>query len=251
MAADPDACRQKQELDTADTMSVLYDALSEFSRRARRPRVKPQPTHKVRRSDRTRAAILDAALEFLWTRPFRDLTVASLMASTDVSRSAFYQYFDDMHGVMSVLLNASQEEIFVAVDPWLSGVGDPVALLQETLAGLIRVCYQRGPIFRAFSDAAATDERFENDWSEFLGGFDDAACVRIEIDQEQGLIPKCEARPVAIALNRMDAAAIIKAFGRRPRGRPEPVLEALARIWISTLYGSEWLESGSSTLIRT
>ena len=213
--------------------------------------MEPQPSQKISRSDRTRAAIMDAALESLWTRPFRDLTVASLMASTDVSRSAFYQYFDDVHGVLSDLLHASQEEIFFACSPWLSGVGDPVALIRETLAGLIRVCYRRGPIFRAFSDAATTAERFENDWSKFLVGFDDAACERIEADQEQGLIPEFEARPVAIALNRMDAHAIIQAFGQRPRSRPEPVLEALARIWISTLYGSEWVGAGSSDLVRT
>ena len=251
MVAVSDACRQNRELDNSDTSLAFYDTVSDFAGRSRRPRVEPRPTQRIRRSDRTRAAILDAALEFLWTRPFRDLTVASLMASTNVSRSAFYQYFDDMHGVMSVLLNASQEEIFVACGPWLSGVGDPVALIQETLAGLIRVCHRRGPIFRAFSDAATTDERFENDWSKFLVGFDDAACERIEADQEQGLIPEFEARPVAIALNRMDAHAIIHAFGRRPRGRPEPVREALARVWISTLYGAEWIASESSTLVRT
>ncbi len=122
-------------------------------------------------------------------------------------------------------------------NPWLKGVGDPIALVNETLSGLVHLCYDRGPIFKAVADAATTDRRFEEVWRRFLSGFDDAACARIEVDQEQGLIPEFDARSVAIALNRLDAYTIIEAFGQRPKRRPEPVLEALTRVWVSTLYG--------------
>ena len=59
---------------------------------------------KIGKSERTRAAILDAALEFIWTHPFRDMTVNALMAPTGLSRSAFYQYFNDLHDLMETLL---------------------------------------------------------------------------------------------------------------------------------------------------
>jgi AcrR family transcriptional regulator len=214
-------------------------------------RVSPQPSRKIGKSDRTRAAILNAALDFLWSRPFREMSVTLLMASTSVSRSAFYQYFNDLHEVMETLLTMLGEEIFTKVEPWLAGVGDPVALMQETLAGLVDVCYQRGPFLRAITDAAATDPRLEKAWLGFLAGFDDAACARIEADQKQGLIPDFEVRPVAFALNRLDAYTLVQAFGQRPRKRPEPVREALARVWGSTLYGAKWLDKGTSTLVRT
>jgi AcrR family transcriptional regulator len=214
-------------------------------------RVHPQPALKIGKSERTRAEILNTALDFVWSQPFREMTVQSLMASTGVGRSSFYQYFKDLHEMMETLLVMLQDEIFDIAEPWIAGVGDPVALMRETLAGLVRVGYQRGPIYRAFADAAATDKRFEKAWVQFLGRFDDAACARIEADQKQGLIPDFDARPVAIALNRLDAYTLIEAFGQRPRRQPEPVREALARIWISTLYGSEWLENESSDLVRT
>jgi len=143
-----------------------------------------------------------------------------------------------------------QGEIFVAAEPWLTDFGDPVALMHETLEELVRVCYQRGPFLRAMSDAASTDKRFENDWKKFLAGFDDAGTARIESDQEQGLIPDFPARPVATALNILDAYMLIEAFGQRPRKQQEPVRKALARIWISTLYGLEWAEHETSTLVR-
>jgi len=214
-------------------------------------RVRPQPTLTIAKSDLTRTKILNAALDFLWTHPFRDMTVSSLMAATGVSRSAFYQYFKDVRVVMKALLDISQEEIFATSNPWLKGIGDPVALLRESLSGLVDLCYDRGPIFKAVADAATTDERFEKTWRQFLGGFDDSACVRIEADQAQGLIPKFDARPVAIALNRLDAYTIIQAFGQHPRSKPETVKDALSRIWIATLYGSQWLGRETSDLVRT
>jgi AcrR family transcriptional regulator len=205
---------------------------------------------KIPKSERTRARILNAALDFLWSQAFRDMTVNAVMASAGASRAAFYQYFSDLHTLMETLLDMVQEEIFDACSPWVTGVGDPVALMGEALAGLVQVGYERGPILRAITDAAATDRRFEEAWRQFLGRFDDAASARIEADQAQGLIAHFDARPVAIALNRLDACMLIDSFGQHPRSRPEPVREALARIWISTLYGAEWLGKGSSDLVR-
>jgi len=218
--------------------------------RPHRLRATPQPMLKVGKAERTRAAILDAAFAFIWSRPFREMTVSSLMASAGVSRSAFYQYFDDLHELMETLLGQLQKEILDGAEPWLVDVGDPVALMQGTLAGVVGVCYRRGPFLRAISDAATTDQRLEQAWNDFLGGFDDAACARIEADQKQGLIPHFEARPVAFALNRLDAYTLIQAFGQRPRKQPEPVRKALARVWISTLYGVEYLEKQPSGLVR-
>jgi len=225
--------------------------MSEIKRSLSRPRVTPQPVPKIVKSERTRAAILDAALEFIWSHPFRDMTVDSLMTSIGLSRSAFYQYFNDLHDLMESLLGMLRDEVFDVAQPWFTGVGDPVALLNESLAGVVGFGYQRGTIMRAIDDAAATDKRLEKAWLQFFGQFDDAVTARIEADQEQGLIPNFDARPIAIALNRLDAYTLIQAFGQRPRRQPEPVREALTRIWVSTLYGSEWLGKGSSNLVRT
>ena len=82
--------------------------------------------------------ILDAAMEFVWSEPFHEMTVNSLMSTTGVSRSAFYRHFSDLHAVMKTLLEMLEGEIYEVVQPWFTGVGDPVALVHETLTGLIR-----------------------------------------------------------------------------------------------------------------
>jgi AcrR family transcriptional regulator len=210
----------------------------------------PQPIEKVGQSERTRAEILDAAFEFLWSRPFRELTVSSLMEQTSHSRSAFYPYFEDLHELMETLLTTLESEILEGASPWLSDDGDPVALLYESLAAEVRICYRRGPFLKAVSDAAGTDARLEAGWNGFLDRFDDAVSERIAADQELGMIGPFDARPVATALNRVDASLYVRAFGQRPRGRPGPVLDAIARVWISTLYGQQWATSRTSTLFR-
>jgi AcrR family transcriptional regulator len=158
-------------------------------------RVTPQPTLKIGKSEHTRAAILNATLDFVWPRPFRDMTISALMTSTGVNRSAFYQYFKDPHEVMEALLERLKGEILEASKPWMTGVGDPVALLNETFAGFV-------------------------------------------------------VHPVLIALTRLNAYTLIQAFGQHPRSQPEPVRDALARIWVSTLYEAKWVGRESSDLVR-
>ena len=72
-----------------------------------------------RKSERTRQAILDGAEEFLWSRPFRDLTVSQVTLLAGTGRSAFYQYFSDLYELMETLLNVTGEEIYAAARPWL------------------------------------------------------------------------------------------------------------------------------------
>ena len=84
-----------------------------------RRRNDPNENSVLRKSERTRQAILDSALNFLWTHPFRDLTVGELMSLAGTSRSVFYQYFSDVHGLMEALLRSLEEDIFEVASPWL------------------------------------------------------------------------------------------------------------------------------------
>jgi len=215
--------------------------MSKTTRSEIRRRTDPRNRPTLRKSERTRQSILDAALTFLWTHPFRDLTVRELMALAGTSRSVFYHYFEDLHELMECLLRGLENDIFDVTAPWFTGEGEPVALLEESLENLVRVCYQQGPILRAVTDAAPMDERLEKAWANFIKDFDDAVTHRIEQHQAVGLIKPFDARPIAIALNRLDAELMIHHFGRRPRGNRESVRDAILRVWISTLYGDKAL----------
>jgi AcrR family transcriptional regulator len=189
----------------------------------RRPVVNPEPIARIGQAERTRAAILDAAFEFLWSRPFRDMTVNALMEQIPQGRTAFYKYFDDIHGVMAALLKNLESEILEGAGTWLSDDGDPVALLYESLAAEVQIGYRYGPFIKAVSDAAGTNAELEDEWNWLLDRFDEAVS---------------------------DAAMYIRKFGHRPRSRPQPVQDAITRVWISTLYGQQWATGHTSTLYR-
>ena len=160
------------------------------------------------------------------------MTVQSVMAPTGACRSAFYRYFKDLHELMEILLDVVKDDVMAATGPWFTGAGDPVALLNDSLDGLVKVCYHRGPILRATTDAATADERLEKAWAQFVKQFNDGVTARIEADQAQGLIPDFDARPVAIALNLMDAYTVIEAFRYDDREASR------------NRFGMRWAESG-------
>ncbi|CUH48770.1 TetR/AcrR family transcriptional regulator [Ruegeria atlantica] len=184
----------------------------------------------------TRSAILDTGNRFLETRPFRELTVANLMAETEHSRSTFYLYFNDLHGLMETLLNEVKGGIVEGARAWLLNEADAVSGLHESLRALVDVGYQHGSILKAVADAAPSDERLEHVWETFLGSFDQVVSARIAQDQAKGITPEFDPLPVARALNRMDAGVLINAFGSVQKANKEEVLSAIMRIWISTLY---------------
>ena len=196
-----------------------------------------------RKSDKTQQSILDAALDFLWTKPYRSLTVNELMTMAGSSRSAFYRYFDDLPTMMEHLLNEFKEKIMAATGAWLNGEGDPIPLLVESLENMVEVSYQYGPILRAVLDAAPMNERLEKAWTSFAKGFDDAVTHQIEHQQKAGLIKPFDARPVATALNRMNSEMVSHHFGHSPRGSQTDVRDAIIRVWVATLYGDEALKT--------
>ena len=205
---------------------------------------------KIGRPERARAEIQQAAVEFLWSYPFRDMSVNRLMACTSLSRAAFYYHFSDIHDLMKALLAALEAELMAGVSPWLSADGDPVALFYQSLSAEVDLCYRHGPMLKAVSDAAGSDASLERAWYGFLDSFDVAVSDRIAADQALGLIDDFDPKPVATALNHADAALYIRCFGQKPRVKKSVVLDALFRSWISTLYGKQWVDGRKSTLIR-
>jgi AcrR family transcriptional regulator len=181
---------------------------------------------------------MDSAVRLLWKRPFRDLTVGELMAGTSRSRPAFYQYFEHLHDLMESLLFGFEIAVQRTTNPWISGEGEPIAALRQSLGGLIQVCVEHGPILRAVTQAAPFDQRLERAWTAFHQRQDEVVAARIKAQQREGLIPRMDALRTAHALNELDAALLSQEFGvARPQGDPRAALDTLHRIWVGTLYG--------------
>jgi len=224
-----------------DAMSYICNSMSQ--RKSPHHRITLKADAALRKSDKTRQAILDTALKYLWTHPYRDLTVNDLMTLAGNSRSAFYRYYEDLPAMMDHLLNELKEKVIAGTTPWFQGEAEPIQLLKESLGNMVSICYQYGPILRAVTDAAPTNERLEKAWTRFVKDFDGAVTQRIEHQQAAGLIKPFNARPVATALNRMNAELVRHHFGRRPRTNQISVRDAIIRVWVATLYGDNALKT--------
>jgi TetR/AcrR family transcriptional regulator, ethionamide resistance regulator len=187
--------------------------------------------------DEARREILDSAAQFLRKHHFRDLTVGKVMAGTTLTRSAFYQYFKDVHDLIVSLLHDIEAVMHETASPWGNGEGEPIAALRTSNWAIVETCIEHGPIIRAIVEATPLDERLEQVWTSFMERWDDVAEARIVAQQQAGLIPPLDARRIAKALNSLDVNLVVAAFGRHPQDDPEEVLETMHRVWSSTLYG--------------
>jgi len=203
------------------------------------------------KSDRTRQQIIDTAVGFMWQHPIREMTVSTLMKETPFARSVFYVYFHDIPALCKVLLDDIQNRIMAGSSSWFGSHGDPVALLYESLGGLIDVMHEGGPLIKGIEQSASTDAEFEHIWESNMAYFDQMVAERITRDQELGLIrPGVDPEMIAIALNRADVGMCLHAFGKLPRGDKQRVLDAEFYLWTSLLYGAEFVESRASPLRR-
>ena len=191
-------------------------------------------------SDKARTMIMDAAVEFLWDHPYRELTAGKLMEQTGLSRPAFYQYFKNVQDLIQKLLLDLQTEMVSVSSPWLTTDAPRRKALWETLGGIVEVCVRNGPVFRAIVEAAPTDQELESAWNAFMQGWDEAVSARIKLEQSQGAIDQSIDGPsMAHALNRLDAALLVDGFGRRDQADPEHVLKTIHTIWMRSLYCSD------------
>jgi len=202
-----------------------------------------KPEHSSLKSEKTRQDILRAALEFILDHSFHELTVCELMTRAGHSRPVFYQYYSDLHAVMLELLTALQQAVLDVAFPWLEGTNNTEELLRQSIRGMMEACYELGPVLRAVAEAASADPRMAEHYAAFMQVFDDSVTENIQRLQQLGEIETFEAAPVAVILNRTDAATVIDAFGRQPRKAFEPVVAALTRVWCSTLYAANATQS--------
>jgi AcrR family transcriptional regulator len=192
--------------------------------------------HQREHRETTRAAILTATNEFLRTRPYRELSVESVMSGTGLTRTAFYRHFDDVPDLVLRLLADVLEDLYEVGAEWSQAAGEGYPT--PALAGLGRIVAffaKHGPMLQAIADAAATDEKIEAGFTGLRRIFNDLTSATLDRLQARGQLEVPDTRSMARALNLMNEAYLLDEFGRKPFGRPELVLATLETVWLRVL----------------
>jgi AcrR family transcriptional regulator len=197
--------------------------------------VSVQRSRRREQREQTRREILAAADEFLRERPYRELSVDILMAKTGLTRTAFYRHFDDVTELVLTLLEEVGSELRDVAVRWLSRAGDEFGVAaQDGLAGIVSFFERNGPLVRAVSDAAATDEQIERAYLGTMNAFGEMIAQGLDKLVERGLLEPCDTRHLSRALNLMNERYLLDEFGTGS-GDPVAALATLERIWLRTV----------------
>ena len=194
----------------------------------------PQRVRIREQRENTRRDILAAANGFLRERPYRELSVDVVMAQTGLSRTAFYRHFDDVTELVLLLLAEAGQDLYAVAQQWgaiASGAEDPAAA-HDGLAQIVDFFVRQGPLVRAIAEAAATDEQIERAYQGALESFIEITRQILDRRVAAGLLQVPDTRALARALNLMNQAYLLDAFGREPRVDPEVALATLETIWV-------------------
>lgn len=180
----------------------------------------------------TRSEIIDAARTYLHAHPFRDLSVKRLMAETSVGRSAFYIHFPDLSAVAAELLHSIDDDLAEATRAGRKGP-EFLRSLPGTLANVVDIWAQHGPVIRAIAEASAQDGRLEELYRrKFTQQVVDRVCHAIQAAQDRGEVdPDLDPMETATLLSLMNERYLGDRLGRRPQADLAVVRMTLITAW--------------------
>jgi AcrR family transcriptional regulator len=186
-----------------------------------------------------RARIIAAATELVRERSYEELSVGEIMRKAGLERTIFYRHFDDLG---DLLLRAGSEAIeglyATEVDLGAAREGGTAAAVRAAMEPAATVYHRHGPLLRALAEAAAAGNvpiaagqdamyrRFDELVAHSLGELTGATPDSPEIEE------------MARALNLLNVAYFLDAFGREPRISLETAIETVTEIWTAVIQAN-------------
>ncbi len=142
------------------------------------------------RSTDVESAILDAAELLLDSTPLHELFVADIIKEAGLSRATFYHYFASKFDVVAALLARTADDLFEAVQPWMSGEDQPPEdRLRSSLQAAASVWAQHSAVTRSAVEHWTTDPEIRELWLALLERFGQGFIDLVDRDRANGLAP--------------------------------------------------------------
>jgi len=183
----------------------------------------------------SRDRIVAAATALIRERGFTGLSIGEIMERAGIGRTIFYRHFDDLG---DLLMKASREaiEALYATEVELSADEGPSGeVVRAAIESAVSVYSRHGPLLRALSEAAPSDERISGPQEAIRARFDElVAGVLSPLPGFAGK-PEEEVLETARALNLVNTAYLTDAYGREPRVSEEVAVQTLSGIWLAVV----------------
>ncbi|SFQ02498.1 DNA-binding transcriptional regulator, AcrR family [Amycolatopsis arida] len=191
------------------------------------------------RGDQRRRALLTALDQLLREDTLAAINVRDISRRAEVTRSAFYFYFENKAVAVAALCNEMYQEAFTAGAILLSGEGTPAERIRRTIAGLFETWARHRHVFRAMLDARDADETVRALWDDDRESFVPTIATMIEAERTAGHAPEGpDARLLATVLLELNDRALERLSRGGPASPPAGELQdALVTVWLRTIYG--------------
>jgi TetR/AcrR family transcriptional regulator, ethionamide resistance regulator len=201
----------------------------------RRPDVRDR--HRRRRAD-SRRRILDATLSLLEDRAWAEVSLDDVMRRAELSRTAFYRHFDDRELLLPALLDDVGVRLDDVVAIWTESARDPIDALRRALDALTRTWERHGRLLHAVGDAANHNPAIRAAYMELADRMVAVVANRIAAEVAARRSTVSDPQEVGRALVWMNDRYLEALFGRPPLGDSVRASDALAEVWIATVYAT-------------
>ena len=189
--------------------------------------------------EETRERILAAALDLVRERSYQELSVGEIMERAGLERTIFYRHFGDLG---ELLMLAGREEIegllAAELDLSASRTASTPDAIRAAMEPAVTAYHRNGPLLRTLAEAAAAgDERIAAGHERLHRRFDDLVVDALTDFPTFADTAPAQLRELARALNVMNTAYLLDAFGREPRISVEIALDTVSLIWASVITG--------------
>jgi TetR/AcrR family transcriptional regulator, ethionamide resistance regulator len=180
----------------------------------------------------SRERIVAAATELVRHQSYGELSIGAVMEHAGFGRTIFYRHFDDLGDLLVRASRDAIDSLYAAQRPLgTSADRDADRVVRDAIERAVTVYQTHGPLLRAVVEAAASDPEVAAGHSAMRRQFDGLV--------EQALRGRgdrfANVAETARALNRLNEAYLLDAFGRDPRISTETAVQTLTEIWMGVL----------------
>jgi AcrR family transcriptional regulator len=185
----------------------------------------------------TRAQIVSAATDLVRRMSFAELTVDEVMREAGMSRTIFYRHFDDLADLLVRAGREAIDELFEAQRAFGEApIGDGPEAIRRAFVPAVAVYSRHGPLLRAIAEAAAEDEEIAAGQQAVRQRFTELAEAALRGMPDIAANPSTDLSETARALNLMNEAYLLDAFGRDARVPAETIVQTLTEIWMAVAH---------------
>jgi TetR/AcrR family transcriptional regulator, ethionamide resistance regulator len=186
-------------------------------------------------------AILTTAERLLEERSLSEISVDDLAKGAGISRPTFYFYFPSKEAVLLTLVERVIAEADRNADEAMGGMDASVdpAGVWKAINALFSTFGSHRAVTLAGADSRPTNPEVRTLWSRFMQKWIDHTTSSIQAERDRGAAPETiPAADLATSLNLMNERTMLAAFAdERPAIAPEQLVETLAHVWVTSIYG--------------